>query len=136
VSAKRLESDVTQHGPDGLSNISETHPHFTPPATAGKEHAHLEISAKPAYEVMLDLLRSEDAGTVTIVAMGPCGCDTEIRLMSVTNVAHALRSDPETFNRVAEVVWMGGALDVHGNTSPTAEFNCFADPVRRLPCYS
>ncbi|KAK4687522.1 hypothetical protein P7C73_g2605, partial [Tremellales sp. Uapishka_1] len=106
------------HGQDGLSNISETHPAFTPPALSADEvHDHLDISKKPAYEEMLDLLRAEPAGTVTIVALGP-----------LTNIAHAFRSDAESFNRVAKVVWMGGALDVPGNTSPTAEFNCFADP--------
>jgi inosine-uridine nucleoside N-ribohydrolase len=46
----------------------------------------------------------------------------------VSNIALALRADPETFARVGQVVWMGGAIDVPGNTSPTAEFNCFADP--------
>lgn len=46
----------------------------------------------------------------------------------MTNLAHALRNDPATFSRVHSVVWMGGAIDHPGNTSPTAEFNCFADP--------
>jgi inosine-uridine nucleoside N-ribohydrolase len=46
----------------------------------------------------------------------------------VTNLAHAYRADKATFSRVGEVVWMGGALDVPGNTSPVSEFNSFADP--------
>jgi inosine-uridine nucleoside N-ribohydrolase len=46
----------------------------------------------------------------------------------VTNLAHAFKNDPATFKRVHSVIWMGGAMDVPGNTSPSAEFNCFADP--------
>ncbi|WVQ74783.1 hypothetical protein IAR50_004389 [Cryptococcus sp. DSM 104548] len=106
------------HGPDGLSNISETHPHLTPPEIQdGDVHDHLEITSKPAYQAILDLLRREPEDTVTIVALGP-----------LTNLAHALRAEPETFHKVSRVVWMGGAFEVPGNTSPVAEFNCFADP--------
>jgi len=58
---------------DGLSNISETHPHFTPEELGvGEVHEHLDISPKPAPVAMLDLLRNEPEGTVTIVAIGPC----------------------------------------------------------------
>ncbi|ODN92830.1 hydrolase [Cryptococcus wingfieldii CBS 7118] len=106
------------HGPDGLSNISETHPHLTPPEIAhGEGHEHLEITSKPSYQAILDLLRKEPEDTVTIVALGP-----------LTNLAHALRAEPETFQKVSRVVWMGGAFESPGNTSPVAEFNCFADP--------
>lgn len=49
--------------------------------------------------------------------------------VSVTNLAMALAANPKTFSRVGEVVWMGGTLELPGNTSPTAEFNCYADPV-------
>lgn len=65
-------ADPVQHGPDGLSNISVTHPHFTPPQREATDpHDHLEISSKPAFENILDVLREEDDGTVTIVALGP-----------------------------------------------------------------
>ncbi|RSH81396.1 hypothetical protein EHS25_006928 [Saitozyma podzolica] len=80
-------------------------------------HQHLDIDDRPSYEVMLEILRTEPENSVTIVALGP-----------LTNLAHAFRADPTTFARVAGVVWMGGALDVPGNTSPVSEFNCFADP--------
>ncbi|WWC63154.1 uncharacterized protein I303_105754 [Kwoniella dejecticola CBS 10117] len=106
------------HGPDGLSNITQTHPEFTPPALdPSVPHEYLDISSKPSYEVMLDILREEEDDSVVIVALGP-----------LTNLAHALRSDPATFSKVSRVVWMGAALDHPGNTSPVAEFNCFADP--------
>jgi inosine-uridine nucleoside N-ribohydrolase len=39
-----------------------------------------------------------------------------------------MRTDPKTFARVGGVVWMGGTLEHAGNTSASAEFNCFADP--------
>lgn len=51
------------------------------------------------------------------------------RQIPVSNLALALRQDSKAFARVGEVVWMGGALDVPGNTTPSAEFNSFADPV-------
>jgi inosine-uridine nucleoside N-ribohydrolase len=61
-----------QHGTDGLSNISETHPHFDAPRLAeGEEHAHLDLSRKHASEVILDCLKKEEPGSVTIIALGP-----------------------------------------------------------------
>lgn len=126
-----------QHGPDGLSNISVTHPQFNPPARKPDDiHEYLDISDKSACHNILELLRAEPADTVSIVALGPCEfltirvilpcpCD---ELIPVTNIAHALRQDPQTFARIHTLIWMGGALDVPGNTAPTAEFNCFADP--------
>ncbi|WWC90885.1 uncharacterized protein L201_005822 [Kwoniella dendrophila CBS 6074] len=106
------------HGPDGLSNITKTHPQLTPPKLdPSEQHDYLEITQKPSHQVMLDILREEDDDSVVIVALGP-----------LTNLAHAFRNDPETFSKVSRIVWMGGALDHPGNTSPVAEFNCFADP--------
>ncbi|KMP04172.1 hypothetical protein CIRG_03863 [Coccidioides immitis RMSCC 2394] len=123
------------HGKDGLGNVHTSHPHLTPaqgweslfsplPASveeleaAARRHSSFIASTKPAYEEMLRLLRENDPGTITIIALGP-----------LTNLALAAAEDPETFLRVKEVVVMGGAVDCPGNVTPTAEFNTYADPV-------
>lgn len=59
-----------QHGKDGLSNITQTAPQFTPPE--GFESDLVRTTDKKAYEAILDLLETEPEGTVTIVAIGPC----------------------------------------------------------------
>lgn len=64
-------ADEFQHGPDGLSNITETHPHFTPePLPAGATHKHLDIDQRPAWEVMLEAIAASP-DELTIVALGP-----------------------------------------------------------------
>lgn len=62
------------------------------------------------------MLRTEEAGTVTIIALGP-----------LTNISLAASRDPVAFARVKEVVIMGGALGVEGNVTPVAEFNVYSD---------
>ncbi|KAF8311633.1 nucleoside hydrolase [Clavulina sp. PMI_390] len=103
------------HGFDGLSEISRTRPDFS--GDVDQPDKALTITQMPGHEAVLQLLAKEPAGSVTILALGP-----------LTTVALAYQQDPETFRKVARVVSMGGALDVPGNTSATAEFNFFADP--------
>lgn len=45
----------------------------------------------------------------------------------LTNLALALRQDPDIVNYVREVVLMGGAARPPGNMTPVAEFNIYAD---------
>ncbi|MBS0569299.1 MAG: nucleoside hydrolase [Proteobacteria bacterium] len=72
--------------------------------------------AEPAAQAILRLSR-EHAGKLVIVAMAP-----------LTNLALALKLDPELPSRVARLVVMGGAVTGRGNTTVSAEFNIGFDP--------
>jgi len=108
------------HGQDGLSGITESHPELNlpPDFLSTGDHPLLEISGQPAHEAVLDLLREYPARSVTYIALGP-----------LTNLAQMLRTDGVCVReRIGRVVIMGGALDVPGNATPSAEFNFLADP--------
>lgn len=46
-----------------------------------------------------------------------------------TNIAKAIMKDPSTMQMVRELIIMGGAFNVAGNTSVGGEFNIVSDPV-------
>lgn len=99
-------------------------PPFTAPETHGNSglgNAQLpEPTARPAADHAVDLIVREIIAAeqpVTLVAVGP-----------LTNVALAVRREPRIAERVHEVIVMGGAIDVPGNTTPLAEFNVYVDP--------
>jgi purine nucleosidase len=70
-----------------------------------------------AVEFLIDTLRREPAGSVTLVPIGP-----------LTNVAAAFRAAPDIIPRVGQIVLMGGAYFEVGNITPAAEFNIYVDP--------
>jgi inosine-uridine nucleoside N-ribohydrolase len=75
---------------------------------------------EPVQQHAVDLITQtvlKNPGEITLVAIGP-----------LTNLALAVRREPSMAQQVHEVVLMGGALRVPGNSTPTAEFNIFADP--------
>jgi len=53
---------------------------------------------------------------------------TLLMIGPTTNLALAVRKHPEIVPLVQRVIYMGGAIDVPGNTSPAAEFNWWFDP--------
>ena len=55
-------------------------------------------------------------GGLTIIALGP-----------LTNLALLLEQYPESLERLKSLVVMGGAVDVPGNTTASAEFNIHSD---------
>ena len=59
----------------------------------------------------------ENPNEVTLFVIGPA-----------TNIALAVRKNPEIVPLIKSVYYMGGAIDIPGNTSPAAEFNWWFDP--------
>jgi purine nucleosidase len=95
---------VDVHGKDGFGDVGLP----APRAAAVDE---------PAALALIRLTR-ERPGELTLVALAP-----------LTNLALALRLDPELPQRVARLVVMGGAVNGHGNVMRVpAEFNIGFDP--------
>ncbi|HEY2935034.1 MAG TPA: nucleoside hydrolase [Gaiellaceae bacterium] len=94
---------ATGHGPQGLG-------YATLPA------AQASVSPRFAPDLFVEEARRRP-GEIVLVATGP-----------LTNVALAVRRDPELPQLLRRLVVMGGAFDYSGNTTPTAEFNIWVDP--------
>lgn len=91
------------HGESGLDGVT-----LPPPA--------MDLDPRHGVDLMIDTIMESEPGTITLVPTGP-----------LTNVAMALRKEPEIASRVAGVTFMGGGVGV-GNYSPVAEFNILVDP--------
>lgn len=70
-----------------------------------------------AVDFLIDTLRREEAGSVTLVPIGP-----------LTNIATAMQRAPDIIPRIGQIVLMGGAYFEVGNVTPAAEFNIYVDP--------
>lgn len=92
------------HGKSGLDGVELPEP-------------TLPLQDRHAVDFIVDTLRREPAGTVTLVPVGP-----------LTNIAEALRRAPDIGPRIAQIVLMGGAYFEVGNITPAAEFNIYVDP--------
>jgi purine nucleosidase len=98
-----LETAQFVHGQDGMGDIGL-------PLT-GRSPA----SAHAVY-LLIDTIHRL-AGAITLVTLGP-----------LTNIAVALRQDPSLAGAVSECIIMGGTGQGHGNVTPVAEYNFWADP--------
>ncbi len=92
------------HGEDGLGGLGDW-----PDVKA-------TLSALDGPDFILDAARRARE-PLTLIALGP-----------LTNVALAVARDRPALAGLARVVVMGGAVDVPGNVTPTAEFNFHVDP--------
>jgi purine nucleosidase len=98
-----LETAQFVHGNDGMGDIGLPLDGRSPAST-------------DAIGVLRDTIH-RFSGAVTLVALGP-----------LTNIAVALRQDPSIAHAVSECIIMGGTGRGHGNVTPAAEYNFWADP--------
>lgn len=90
------------HGENGLGGVELPAPKIRPVGETASEIIRRIVRANP-HEI-------------SIVAVGP-----------LTNVATALRADPDLAPLIRSIVVMGGSISA-GNVTPAAEFNFYVDP--------
>jgi ribosylpyrimidine nucleosidase len=71
--------------------------------------------SRHAIDLIIEFLLESD-GDITLVPTGP-----------LTNIAMAMRREPRILPKIEQIVLMGGAYQL-GHTTPSAEFNIYADP--------
>ena len=91
------------HGPQGIGYAER------PPITR-------TTSARSAADAWIELTRQRPGELIGLV-IGP-----------TTNLALAIRQDPDLPKRLKRLVIMGGCINYPGNTTPTAEWNVLVDP--------
>jgi purine nucleosidase len=100
-----LRQALTAHGPHGESGLAGAR---LPPPVNGPRGGH-------AVDFLIETIGAAP-GEITLVATGP-----------LTNIALAVRRQPEIVTQVRGFVMMGGSAG-RGNLTPAAEFNIAADP--------
>lgn len=98
-----LKTSPETHGPQGIGWAEL-------PAPSRK------VSSRHAVELWSDVARRHPGEVVGLIT-GP-----------LTNLALAVRRDPELPRLLRRIVIMGGAFNHPGNTTPTAEWNIHVDP--------
>lgn len=93
------------HGVDGLGDVPD-------PDAPGLEF----LQKEHAIDALIRLA-TQHSGQVSLVATGP-----------LTNLAMAVRRDPEFPNKLQNLYIMGGNMESRGNTTACGEFNFLSDP--------
>lgn len=102
--ARDLVTAEHVHGKTGLDGIDLPEP-------------EMALQPENGVDFLIDTLRLEPSGSVTLVAIGP-----------LTNIAAAFRRAPDVVGRVKRIVLMGGGYFEGGSITPAAEFNIYVDP--------
>ena len=104
---RALNTAERYHGADGMGDLTDWPAVASPASGEGRPRA-VDLIVETAARL---------GASLTVVALGP-----------LTNLALALEAGAARVASVGRVVVMGGAVDVRGNVTPTAEFNMNVDP--------
>ncbi|SCQ67166.1 Purine nucleosidase [Propionibacterium freudenreichii] len=107
-----------------VATTPETHGEFGLGYSTAPEAITGPFSEHGIEELWLPELR-EHPGQTTLLVTGP-----------LTNLAIALRAEPELPRLARRVVIMGGAFNYPGNTTPSAEWNAWCDPHAAAEVYA
>ena len=110
---KPLVTAAHVHGADGLGDVNQLR---NTDGSPKYPQAAASISLTPGVDLILDTAAAYPDELI-VVALGP-----------LTNIAKAIRKDRAKMQRLQKIVIMGGAFEVYGNVTTTAEFNIFVDP--------
>lgn len=97
------EGAAAFHGADGLGGTNLPEP-------------TMPLQAQHAVNYLIEQVR-KTPGAITIAVLGP-----------MTNLAAALAMAPDISDKIARIVFMGGAAFCPGNITAQAEFNFWFDP--------
>lgn len=106
---KTYDLKTSVHGESGLGTVTLT------PDPSKRSDIH-------AVDYILETVKA-NPGEVELITLGP-----------LTNIALAIRKDPETMKKVKKIWSMGGGVR-YGNVTPVAEFNYWADPEAAKEVY-
>lgn len=98
-----LRASAHVHGESGVGNSNLPKPKTSPLPGHAVDYLIERVLAEPQQ--------------ISIFPIGP-----------LTNIAMAIRKEPEFARAVKELVIMGGAILESGNMTPQAEFNIYVDP--------
>jgi len=101
--SRPLETAQFVHGHDGMGDL-------------GLPLSGRQPAGENAVDVLIETIH-RFAGEITLVTLGP-----------LTNIAAAVQQDPTIADQVLQCVIMGGTGRGHGNITPVAEYNFWADP--------
>jgi inosine-uridine nucleoside N-ribohydrolase len=102
--ADTYQPSANVHGPEGFGAMAHV--------------PEIGQNADEGAAAFLVRLARENIGELVVCAIGP-----------LTNIADALKLDPEFANNIKNLVIMGGAFECPGNITPHAEANIFHDPA-------